>query len=130
MCVVLVQVTTPYFLMPSKCLSMSQNADVALPPAVHDGSITPAEEMGALLAAYRSLTPAHSNHEGDTTPAISSSAGKALQQAEVLIRESLLALRRIVDMLITTGGTNAHYRKAKACLKVKMSHPSLGIRVC
>lgn len=38
--------------------------------------------------------------------------------AKAIIRESIVTLGRIIDLLISTGGTNAHYRKAIACMKV------------
>lgn len=80
---------------------------IHLPPAISDGAITPVQDMESMLAIYKEL----SNSTG---------ADDQRRRLESIIAESLSALRRIVDMLVTTGGSNAHYRKALSCLKVNV----------
>ena len=81
---------------------------------MNDGSVTPAEDMLHILTVHKSLSTASSSAESASTDSV---AGQ-LREVERVIRESLSALRRIVELLVTTGGTNAHFRKSLACLKV------------
>jgi hypothetical protein len=68
--------------------------------------------MEAMLAIYREVSAASAAASSSSGP------GDLRRRLESVIAESLSALRRIVDMLVTTGGSNAHYRKAVGCLKV------------
>ena len=72
-------------------------------PPLHEGSVQPVEEFSLILESYRQVDASDKAH------------------ARAVVRQSLVTLQRIIDLLVTTGGTNAHFRKAVSCLKVHRS---------
>jgi hypothetical protein len=60
------------------------------------------EDFAAILAAYQSAK------EGDASNLFS------IQDSVV---SSLRTMERVIELLVLTGGTSAHYRKAVACLQ-------------
>jgi len=81
-----------------------------LPSPLNEGSVNPTEEFTVLLKTFAE------EKDNDRT-----------DELRHIIVESLSALRRIVDLLVTTGGTSAHYRKALACIKC-MREGSIQVR--
>ena len=66
--------------------------------ALLQGTVTPAEDMMSIVAHVHQIA----------RPG----------QAQQLIRDTMGAMTRIIDQLVTSGGTAAHYRKALGCLQV------------
>lgn len=73
---------------------------------LHEGSVLPVDEFQVILDGYRSISPDQIVLKSKAT---------------LVVRESLSTLERIIELLVTTGGTNAHYRKAVSCVKVFIS---------
>jgi hypothetical protein len=70
-------------------------------PPLHEGSVQPVDEFALILGSYRQVDEAEKPH------------------ARAVVRQSLMTLQRIIELLVTTGGTNAHFRKGVSCLKVR-----------
>lgn len=69
-------------------------------PPLHEGSVQPVDDFLLILESYRHVDDSDKPH------------------SRAVVRQSLATLQRIVELLVTTGGTNAHFRKAVGCLKV------------
>ena len=76
---------------------------IKLLPPLHEGSVQPVDEFMAILEMYRNVDHGSNVEQSN---------------ARAIVRESIVTLSRIIDLLISTGGTNAHYRKAISCTKV------------
>jgi hypothetical protein len=70
-------------------------------PPLHEGSVQPVDEFALILESYRQVDEGEKAH------------------ARAVVRQSLMTLQRIIELLVTTGGTNAHFRKGVSCLKVQ-----------
>jgi hypothetical protein len=70
-------------------------------PPLNESSVQPVDDFALILESYRQVDGSEKPH------------------ARAVVRQSLVTLQRIVELLVTTGGTNAHFRKAVGCLKVE-----------
>jgi hypothetical protein len=86
-------------------LEGSQNQAVAakclVPAVLSEGSVNPVEDLEKILAAYE-------------TAKLDGAAN--VMEVQNVVTESLHTMERIIELLVLTGATSAHYRKAVACL--------------
>lgn len=75
-----------------------------LPGPINIGSVTPAEDFDNLRNIYQALRA-------------KPTAGEATEVCKKVISDSIGTLGRVIELLVTAGGTGAHYRKAIVCLK-------------
>ncbi len=73
-------------------------------PSFTTGSVSPVEDFQAVVDYCSSSQHLMSPNE--------------MLQCEEALRSAMTVMGEIVVMLVTVGGTNPHFRKAVACLKV------------
>lgn len=75
-------------------------------PELSVGSVSPVEDFGAVIAHYKQLMNAHD------------ASSLAKDSALFAVKSAMVTFGEIITLLVSVGGSNAHYRKAMACLKV------------
>lgn len=83
---------------------------VTVPPPLGIGSVTPTDDFIKILSEATNILQL-----GQNTTNVSP---HDLISAMNVIKESVSVLCKIIELLVTTGGTGAHYRKALVSLKV------------
>jgi len=101
----------------SSSLSLSLSPSLSL-PTLRLSTVTPVEDFLSVLSAVREAESRSESISDGTDKETQTLTERERERERDVVSETMVTMTRIIELLVTNGGTKAHIRKAIECLKV------------